>query len=544
MDDSPVTSRPSLAGAIWLLGMVAVGVQALALSCRYFQPWLSADYIYPQLVAEDVLAGSYPLSGWTLSSAPYLFPDIAVAFVLRVLGGSGPVLPAYVVFSYLALAVLTGWSLNRATRTGSTAWLGGVALVNTLLGWQAVGDHAHYLWLFGTVGFHGGAVLLGLANFALWAGPEESRPSRLRWCAALAVLVLGIFSDTLFLSQSALSLGVGLWAQASWNWRRPGRVRTYGKTVLIALGLVLVVRIGLAFNGWFNFSKVVRYVPTPAAVGRATEDFVRDLRVTLIPGAWGFVATAVVSFFVVGIIWWRDQRQSKPIATAQKPVIGYVLVGLAATSLLPLLATYWRDGNHVRYLLPWLIFPGWFALVGMLPKVAAWGRDWRSLVAFGALCVGLVATGMPQVHRSSLRWPYPERQAQLDEFILSRGLRHGLSDYWHAHEINTLTRAPVRLVIVRPAGNARFWSNNAFWFYDSEGGRLTVPEYNFIITDGLDESALKLRFGEPAGQERVGGLTIWLYAGPAALRLTRQTEVEVHDFLRGRPGEQRIDVMP
>src|SRR5258708_36807 len=178
--------RSRLAAAIWFLGLVTVGLQALALATRYFQPWLSADYIYPQLFAEDLLAGRYPLSGWTLSSAPYFFPDMTVATVLRAVGGAGPVLPAYVVFTYVSLAVLAGWSLQRATGTGWTAWLAGVVFVNALLLWQPVTDHAPYLWLLGTVGFPGGAVLLGVARFALWAGGGGGGVSRGRGAVGLA----------------------------------------------------------------------------------------------------------------------------------------------------------------------------------------------------------------------------------------------------------------------------------------------------------------------------------------------------------------------
>ena len=538
-------SRSRLAAAIWFLGLGAVGLQALALAARYFQPWLSADYIYPQLFAEDVLAGRYPLAGWTLSSAPYFFPDMTVAIGLRALGGSGTILPAYVVFSFLALAVLAGWSLQRATSTGWAAWLAGVALVNLLLAWQPVADHAHYLWLLGTVGFHGGAILLGLASFALWVGPEDGGLSRRRMIAAVTVLVLGTMSDTLFLTQAALPLGVGLWAQAGWDWRRP-RVLAYARALLGALGLVAIVRVMLAWGGWFNFSKVVRYAPTPAAITGATANFARDVLQTLAPGAWGLLLLAGTALAVAGILWWREHLNRRPLTSALKPAVWFSLTGLATTTLLPLVTAYWRDENHVRYILPWLVLPGWLALVWVLPKVAAWVEDVRGLTVLGLIWAGLALVALPGVRPAALRWPYPERQAQLDEFLASHQLRHGLSDYWHAHEINTLTHAPVFLFALRPQANACFWSNNAFWFYESRAGgsRLTAPDYTFIITDGLDESALRRRFGEPAGQERVAGLTIWLYTGPGIGRLTRQMEAEVHDFLRGRPGAERIDRLP
>jgi hypothetical protein len=535
-------TKSRLAAAVWLVGMVAAGLQALALTSRYFQPWLTADYIYPQLVAEDVLAGRYPLAGWTLSSAPYFFPDLVMAIGLRAFGGPGTVLPGYVVFYYLALAVVAGWSLQRATATGWAAWLGGVVLVNGLLLWQSVGDHAHYLWLLGTPGFHGGVVLLGLAAFALWAGPAEHAPAHPRW--ALGVIFLGTISDTLFLTQCALPLGLGLWAQAGWNWRSP-RVRAYATTLAVALGLVVLVRVGLAFGGWFNFSKVVRYVPTPAAVTMAAANFLGDVRLTLAPGAWAFFTLGGVALAGVGVFWWRERRQRSPRPPERQIALGFVLVGLAATTLLPIVTVYWRNATHVRYIQPWLVLPEWLALAWLLPKGSCGAGNWRTLAALGLILGGLGALAWPQIRRPALSWPYPASQAALDEFLRQRGLHYGLSDYWHAHEINTLAQTPVHLFPLRPDGRASFWNNNAFHFYTSgEGGALRTPDYTFVITNALDEAAVLRRFGEPATREEVGGLTVWLYAAPEARRLTESMQAEVREFLRGRPGEQRIAARP
>lgn len=536
-------SRSRLAAAIWILGLGAVGLQALALVARYFQPSLSADYIYPQLFAEDLLAGRYPLSGWTLSSAPYFFPDMAMAAVLRVLGGPGTVLPAYVVFSYVTLAVLAGWSLARCTRAGWAAWLGGVALVNALLAWAPVTDHAHYLWLLGTAGFHGGAILLGLANFALWVGAEENGLSRRRLGVALAVLFLGAISDTLFLTQAALPLGVGLLARAGWDWRHP-RVRDYGQALVAALALVGVVRLGLAWGGWFSFSKVIRYAPTPSAISHAAGSFWHDLWATLVPGAGGLLAMAALALGVAILLGWRDRRQGGSMSATLKTATGFVLAALAATTLLPVVTAYWRDANHVRYVLPWLVLPGWLALAWLLPRIRGWAEDRRALAATGLVWVGLIAVAAPQIRPAALGWPYAERQVQLDDFFTRRGLRHGLGDYWHTHEINTLSHAGVHLFALRPSASAGFWNNNAFWFFQAQGDRLTAPDYTFIIADGLDEAALLRRFGEPDGREEAGGLTIWLYTGGNPHRLAQQLEPEVREFLAGRPGASRLGPAP
>jgi hypothetical protein len=252
---------------------------------------------------------------------------------------------------------------------------------------------------------------------------------------------------------------------------------------------------------------------------------------------------AAVALAVVGFLGWRDRRQSRSPAGASKTAAGFALAGLAATTLLPLLTAYWRDEHHVRYMLPWLVLPGWLALAWVLPRLTPWTAGARSWVLL-VLWAGLLAGTWPQIRPEALRWPYTESQAQLDDFLRQRDLHHGLSDYWRAHQINTLTHAPVRLFALRPAATASFWNNNAFWFYDSAAGRLSVPAYTFIITEGLDEAALRRRFGEPVEQARAGGLTIWLYSGPAASHLTSEMSGEVRDFLHGRPGAERISARP
>lgn len=110
--------------------------------------------------------------------------------------------------------------------------------------------------------------------------------------------------------------------------------------------------------------------------------------------------------------------------------------------------------------------------------------------------------------------------------------------------MNTLTRAPVRLFPLRPAGNASFWNNNAFWFYDAEPatGSLIEPGYTFIVTDGLDEVALRARFGSPSSTARVGELSIWLYDAPGNVPLNPTVERDVRSFIAGRPGEARIEL--
>jgi hypothetical protein len=531
----------------WLVGLGVVGLgtvalQALALGSRYFQPWLSADYIYPQLLAEDVLAGNYPLAGWTLSSAPYFFPDLVVMLALCAFGGPGTVLPVYGVFSYVALAVCAGWSLQVATRAGGWAWVGGVTLVNGLLAWQGVGDHAHYLWLLGTVGFHGGAVVLGLALFALWTGPTDAPPTRARWWGGVGLFFLGLLSDTLFLTQAVIPLGIALWFAAGRRWREASRLRAYARALAVAAAGVATVKVGLALTGYFHFSKVLRYAPTPPAIMKAVVKFYHDALAVLVPGAWGFWLLLAGAVIVGALLGRRSPANKAAGADELRFPAGFVGLALAATVAFPLLTTYWRDEHHVRYLLPLLVLPGWLLTVVILRTGAASaGRRW--LVALGMSFTLLAGWAVATIKPAALRWPYPESQARLDAYLAEHQLTHGLSDYWTAHQAGTLARVPLRLFALRPNARAFFWNNNAFWFYDSSGREvsLTLTPRAFVITNGLDEAAVLARFGEPRARENVGGYSVWLYDTPAGrATLTDAVRAEVDTFLRGRPGAERL----
>lgn len=532
--------------ALWIGGLVTVALQALALGSRYFQPWLSGDYIYPQLLAEDVLAGRYPLAGWTLSSAPYFFPDLTVLTALRALGGPGTVLPAYVVFAYLALAITAGWALHTATRAGGWAWIGGTALVNGLLAWQGAGDHAHYLWLLGTVGFHGGAVMLGLALFALWAGLTDVPPSRGRWWAGVALFFLGLLSDMLFLTQAVIPLGIAMGIAAEKRWWAAPRLRAYGQAFGVAAAGVATVKVGLALAGYFNFSKVIRYAPWPSAMLQSLEKFFHDAAVVLIPDAWGFALLFAVGAVLVALRLRRPKSGRDAESGNQALAAWFVGLALAGTLAFPLVTTYWRDQHHVRYLLPLFVLPGWFFAVTLLRPGAGSARP-RGLAVLGVSFALLAAWAAMTIKPAALRWPYPESQARLDAFLAEHHLTHGLSDYWTAHQANTLARVPLKLFALRKDGRAFFWNNNAFWFYDTSGpgALLTLTPRGFIITNGLDENALLRRFGEPRTRERVGDYSIWLYDTPAGREsLTGMVRGEVEAFLQGRPGAERLPKSP
>lgn len=610
-----------------LAALAVVAVQAMALATRYFQPWLDGDYLLPQRFAVDVLGGIYPLSGWTLSSSPYLFPDFALSVLWHAVLGGAPLLPFYVVTSYVALALLAGWSLQRVHPTAGIGWLAGALLVNVLLAWQGMADHARWLWWLGTATFHGGAVLLGLAQFALWAGPTETAPSRARYAIATTLLFLGLASDTLLLTQFILPLGLALFVTAGRpRWRAP-RVRAFVTAVVTAFLLIAALRGLLLLADWWNFPKVVRHAPTPAAITETAGRMLGDLAGSVPAAVPGFVALFFIG--LAGSLWLIrrqclarflhrlaiessaelqpahsvPQRELKhratpnhghgdrqmPISserevsgpahfTAQSPkptwkfVIHYmtnlqptaggkpvgpdnndaragaevarmqaawfVVASLATTLLLPVLAVYWQNPQHGRYLLPCLVLPLWWLLT-LLPTAKL-----RTPLAAGiaiASLLGIALWRAPQIDFSKWAWPYPEQVAELDKTFSQEGHVRGLADFWNANYLNAVSHK-LCLNQIRADGRVQFWGNNAFQHFTMEtpGATLHRSFYSFIITNGLDPAALRAKFGEPSRTVTVGSYEVWLYDEAGAERVSALVDAEVRAFLGDRPGTERI----
>ncbi len=522
---------------LWLAALAAVAVQAMALATRYFQPWLDGDYLLAERFAADVVAGVYPLSGWTLSSSPYLFPDFALSIAWRALLGLGgvPLLPFYVVMSYTVLALVAGWSLQRVGGPEDQGWLQGALLVNAVLAWQGTADHDRWLWWLGVPNMHGGAVLLGLAQFALWLGPSAEAPSRTRVTVATTLLFLGLASDTLLFTQFIAPLGAALFVCAPSPRGQSARLRAFGKAVGVALLLVLGLRLALHLLQWGHFPAVVRYAPTPAAIVQTGSQMLSDLAGPILGAVPGFLVTAAAALILSA---WLARRSA--LTGTQRQAGWLAAFCLCSTLALPLLAVYWRNPQHGRYLLPFLVIPLWWLLT-LLPLAKLRRPFGTGLIAVGLL--GLIVWRAPQIDFSGWTWPYPDRVAELDKFFPGEEHAIGLAEYWTATSLNAVAQK-VRLNQVRPDGRVQFWGNNAFHHFTMETPGVNAPlrprSYSFIIANDLDPVALRAKFGEPARIANLSGYEVWLYDSAGRRRISALVDAEVRAFLGDRPGAARI----
>ena len=518
--DRPTTWSRVGPGLLLVAAWTTVSLQALAMATAHFQPGLDSDQIYPYLLAANVLDGGYPLSGWTLSSAPYFFPDFTLHTALVALvGRGGQSLSVYVALYYTLLAVACGAWLRAATgrRAG---WLAGAVLVGLLLATRDVAAHERFLWWMGSVGFHGGSMLLGLFLSA-WVLARTDREWTNGERAALGGLVLlGAGSDMLFLVHWVVPTLVARW----WAVRgsETGRAEAWRLTWLVAgAGAVWVaIRVICGAIGFLTFSNVFRYAPWPGAITGAGISLLRDLTHVLMAQGFLLIGGGVVA--VIAAVMLARRAGWGRFDTCAVLVLG-------ATTAIPVLSCYWHNDHQARYTLPWLVMPGlWLMATALRAAPARRGIELgATAMAVAAVALG-AATAWPRIDPVRWRWPTGDDFSALENYLAQRGLNDGYADYWNVHRFNVVAQTPVRLHPLRPGGSVQFWNDNAFWhFQRGRDGKLHAVTAGFIVLDRLDPAALRARFGAPAETVVVAGHTVWIYDAAGRAQLNRGPQREI-----------------
>jgi len=534
----------------WVLPALATALlvaQVLALGTRHFPEQVNSDDLYPYVFSQDLLHHASSVPGWTLSSAPYYFPDFTLlTLVIAATGWAGASIPTYAVFSALLLALAAGWLLKAIEPARDGAWLRGLLAVNAIVALGFLPFLDRWIWWQLAPGFHGGAVIVTVAAAALAAMEINRGPSGVRWVALTFLLGLGMASDSFVILEAVVPLTAAL------IWSTKDRadfvtpVRRFLGAVAVSFALLLLTKLYLAWRQIFFTARVFRYSPTPLRILTTMGAWWHDL--------WGerllMTIWIVAGLFLVGLWWWGVERQSlrqKNVAKEKLERIRFLGTWTLSSAVLVVGALwfmgYWHDISNARYLVPLQTFP-WIAAAAWVrmpkrrlgPKAQA-----GALAVLGAVLVSFAIWAGSSVRRERLVFPYPADVATLDDFCRDRHLTRGLSDYWTLHYFNTLGREGARLSALRatanstyPASVASFWNNNVYGFLDHDdvAQKWSRPNYTFIVVNRLDEPSLRARYGNPREVVQAGPWKIWILADPAAA--TSRVLEDVRQRLRGR----------
>lgn len=514
-------------GLLILLGLGSVLGLALQFAGFALLHYPDSDTLGAQVLAADWLAHPSAVRGWTFGPAPYLFPDYLVMTGLVAACGVERALALHAGFAWTALAVLLGLSLRAATQRLFPALLAGILATHLLLALQWLPEHARILWWMGAPLFHGGTVLSTLAVFALVAGAlRDNRLGTMRGCLLGLLCLAAQLSDALFLFQAMLPVLAALW----WARNREEGSQVWRPILGIFAGALLgamALKALLEATHWMHFSKVVRYPPTPANVWRAASRFGADVFGLVGATVWGFGLLAAASL--------HSLRSRTSGGDSGDFLRRAMLASLLIAAPLPFAAGYYKDPQSLRYWMNWAVLPAGLLALGVLARGRATpGPGSRKILLAGAVLIFSLAGGQAWLRLDPSRLEIPTRPegAALADFVAREASPRGLADFWLVNELNASLRGRLELRQLDRQGRARFWHNNAQAYLGSDGR--TWPAYTFILTNTLDENALRESFGEPARREQVGRYTVWLYDPAGQERIRARLEPQVREELRAR----------
>jgi hypothetical protein len=350
----------------------------------------------------------------------------------------------------------------------------------------------------------------------------------------------------LVLTQFVGPLGAALWF-AGGRQVTP-RLRAFAASCLIAGIGILALRGMLWWCDWWSFPRIFRHAPWPMDMVQAAGQLAHDVTGPMWASIGGFIVLFALGILGAASLSWRLMRGATEDREAWRRASWFAGLSLVSTVALPILAVYWREPQHGRYLLPCLLLPGWWftavAFASGKTAVAAVRASRSRGMILGVLVVGWGFAGCLAVAQIDFRrwaWPYPAAVKELDALLTGESRGRGLADFWNAHYLTTVSRGGIRLNQLRADGQVQFWGNNAFHHFDLDSSkRLVRPTYRFIVVNGLDEGALAAKFGAPDRTTLIAGYRLWLYDAKRAEDLSRRVEDEVRMFLAGRPGTERI----
>ncbi len=552
-------AMPAPRATFWLALalVVAAGLLALALAANNFQARLDSDLLWPQIFLHDLHDPNHPVAGWSFGSATFWFPDYLSLLPLYWLcGNSGLGYPLYITLQFLLTGAMMAWALAATGIAWRKAAVAAFVVVNLVLLTQFIPGHDGWLWLLGIPCDHGGDVPVGFALLALVFGAIRSRTwGRGRTIAYLIICGLGLVADAITLVHWLAPVGIALAWQA---WRakelRPAWWGFVGRTGL-ALAFTAAVRLGFSSTQTFFFSSFLQYAPTPQNVGKSFRHFLDGVfHCGVFTDHWVLWLLAVAGIGIaLGALRQTTSDEREPVRR-----IAYQagLLSLLFAFLAPFATVYWINEHSIRYLLNWLMLPGWLLAL----RVCRWSQSPRWLPGLAAAtALAGIAFAVPQIKSEKLFLPEPQGAEELRKFLAANNLHEGLAGFWQMYLLEAEWRFEgPRLGNIADDFYPCFWCNNAFdYFPAAPGGRgpRAPPAPQFIILDGNDpahpgldpQPLLGWLHSEKLRVVHVGGYTVALLTPEQTKLAGEQITQAAKILLQGRRDqwlETQLTVQP
>lgn len=474
----------------------------------------NSDALYLPALYHELTSGQ-GLHGWSLTPAPYFFPDMPLFFGLSaVLHGFRLAIIVYgLVQVLLFVAGLIALTRLMAGRDPHIQNLIPLASALFFLYFYAAPFPSFSPILLSA--FHFSVMVVGVGCLALigatLARPRIDRTVIAGMLTALLFSTLMVASDLLYAVQILAPLMLGLWLLALLKRITYRRALFYS---LLGLSLPIGLWLGRALSHLLTGIDT-RFVPRAFDLQKqqvALHQLLDWLQWLCLRHPFLPIAAVCFTLVIGRILLLLHKREPSARSNVRFLILSFLVLQMVASVLSMLYNGIFSD----RYLLPLLVMPtffGWPLLAAAAHKpVRILNNPQTSQLAAGAVilsCLVILAyLGAPR-QLGRLIDHYPDLVRCMDEQTQQRGLQSGLSDYWQAKYISMLSRDGLRVVQLDPGLNPWHLINNRDWYAQPFDfvmvNHAQVPDFR------LDRALIIARFGPPDDSFWCGKSEILVY---------------------------------
>ncbi len=502
--ESSMTPARAWTLVFWLsIGLVGLFVAASVAAGSLRGVYFSADSLYVPTLFADLTRWGGRLTDWSLTPAPYFFPDVVFYALARCVGLSVESAQyAACLFQILGILFAARALVARAMpdRAGASALVGPAFLVWFMVFHMGGADVVNPALVHSS---HGGALLAALVVWTLCL-ESERRARPVTWIAVALVSTLAGASDGMFVVTCASALGA---TAVVYAWAYRGR----WKHAPVSIPRCSVAAVcGVA--GWaaFRTSGMAR---TENTIGSAAQ--LVGSAAALVDGVEGVLRATLFGLTLIAAIAVTVLLVGRRAPSGLRVL---ALWQLAATGALLVALLYLGEYRTLRY----YVVPCNFA-VTFVAALLVWRIGRRDsttaplraavMMTFVAICS--VAMTFTTLSHGVYSAPQRDAAACVERVAMREGVNSVLADYWVAKPLMLLSDARAHVVQVRRGLQPYIWIASRGWYR-------TRRDFGILITNGLDPRRATKLLGPPQVIERCDTLELFVYRDRARARMTRR----------------------
>lgn len=493
-----------------LINIVLTIIIFATINEKQIYTYFNSDTLYLPSIYKDLFIDKSGLAGWHLNGAPNFLPDMFLFVIVR--SFFNHFIPACFAFSLTQLVivlVLLSVLYKTIFRSINYVYLSfAIILMSSFLLVTLVNDDFVYTFYLLSISYHLGAFIMFLISIIILFKYLKTK-KRIQLIILFIVSIVSIINDRIYLVMFSFPvywLILTLFIKIEEK-ERFIKILIYN-TVSILIGLFLFRMLRL--SGYIHIIslswKVFSFDNIIPSLKMFTEQHLYYLKEFDFRGIINLLF--LISFFIhlyllikniILIINKRDFNEIEFI---------YLLIFIPAVFFI--LITPILNGNYVSWaLLRYNIYSfyiGIFSYAFLIYKLNSRIRissNYLTIIIILFLSIESIYI-IEKVNKNNIiegltnfMTYYPENVKCIDELSEKEDLRYGVAEYWKAKYITMFSKKDVRVYTVLENLSSWYHVMNQNWYYQNKKGEFGNPKFSFILTNGINNEAIKNNLGNP-----------------------------------------------